>query len=67
MKKIWISTGVPRTNSMNPVIGLAIQGFLDMRRIANARPKVAARAKPMSVASMVITAARASSGRICQV
>jgi hypothetical protein len=67
MKKIWISTGVPRTNSMNPVIGLAIQGFFDMRRSANTRPSTAASAKPSSVASIVITAARASSGRICQV
>jgi hypothetical protein len=66
MKKIWINSGVERTNSMKPAVGMATRRMRDMRRMARSRPIVAARQKPSSVASTVTSDAFARIGRISQ-
>ena len=63
-KKIWISTGVERMNSTKPPVIVLTQGLSARRSSASTRPRTAASAKPSKVASIVTTAARASSGRI---
>src|SRR3546814_6372125 len=59
MKKIWISSGVERTNSTKPAAGSETHCRGDMRRIASSRPTTAARMKPSTVASMVTMEASA--------